>query len=43
MTRKIARNDTVTFNEEGGFSVDVKLTGYCAVDHFKACNSIKDI
>ena len=43
MTRKIARNDTVTFNEDGGFSVDVKLTGYCAVDHFKACNSIKDI
>ena len=43
MAKKMKRNDTVTLVEASGFSVKVKLTGYCAVDHFPMCATIADI
>ena len=42
-TRKNKRNDIVTFTEDSGFSVKIKLTGYCAVDHLPLCKTIADI
>ena len=40
---KRKRNDTAKLIEASGFSVTVKLTGYCAVDHFQMCATIKDV
>ena len=43
MTKKFKRNDTATLTEASGFSVTVKLTGYCAADHFPQCQTIADV
>lgn len=43
MTKKLRRNQTATLVEASGFSVTVKLTGYCAVDHFPLCKTIADV
>ena len=40
---KLIRDGKATLVEAGGFSVTVKLTGFCAVDHFPLCKTIADV
>ena len=40
---KLVRGGKATLVEASGFSVTVKLTGCCAVDHFPLCKTIADI